>query len=107
MDHSGRLTRRGGFGGFEGNPDGTITHFRGDRAITAEEEEAEKREFTIHVEIPQSQFIGLRSFIERVGRRWTDGWSEEDSLSLHRLIEEVYWEHVNRFMHEPFDAPRA
>jgi hypothetical protein len=41
------------------------------------------------------------------GIPWTDGWEAKDSEQLHDLLEQAYWEHANRFMHEPFDPADA
>lgn len=107
VDHSGCFTRRGGFGGIEVGPGGEIMHTRGDRTITPEQEEAEKREFTVKVEIPDSDFRPIRTLVDRVGKPWIEGWSGDDSEMMHGLLENIYWKHVNRFMHEPFDPTDA
>lgn len=103
MDHTGRFTRRGGFGGLSSDAHGNLVHTRGNRQLTEEEEEAERREFSINAAIPPEEFRPIREMIDRVGKPWTAGWDSEDSTEMHRLLEEVYWKHVNRFMHEPFD----
>lgn len=104
VDHTGRFTRRGGFGGISIMPGQPAIHSRGARELSPEEVEAEKREFTVSAMIPDSDFRPVRTLIERIGRPWLAGWNAEDSQQLHGLLEGVYWKHVNRFMHEPFDA---
>src|SRR4051812_1496440 len=83
LDHTGRLTRRGGIGTIELNPHQPARHFRGARELTPAEEEAERREFTIRVEIPEEEFVPVRALIERVGVPWRSGWDNETSLTLH------------------------
>jgi hypothetical protein len=103
VDHSGRFGRRGGSGFISLEPGQLDRHFRGNRELTPEEAAAEKDEFTVRISIPDSDYLPARSLIERVGRSWQSGWSENDSALLHSLLEGIYWKHVNRFMHEPFD----
>lgn len=107
VDHSGRFTRRGGHGGIEFGPDGQVVHTRGGRSLSPEEEEAEKREFTVEAELSAAEFEPIRGLIDRIGKPWTSGWSEADCDACHRLFEAMYWKHVNRFMHEPFDPSDA
>jgi len=103
VDHAGRFTRRGGFGSISFHPGQPEKHLRGDRELSPEEVEAEKTEFTVPVTIPDSDFRPVRTLVDRVGRPWLTGWAGEDSQQLHGLLEGIYWKHVNRFMHEPFE----
>ena len=102
-DHSGRFGRRGGFGGFTIKPGGEIRHFRGDRELSPGEEEPEREEFTVKAELADADFRPIRSLIERVGKPWLDGWDSSDSETLHELLENVYWKHINRLMYAPLD----
>lgn len=107
VDHSGRMTRIGGFGGISFGPDGEIRHERGGKPISPEAEAAEKAEFTVKVDIAASDFRPIRTLIERVGKPWMQGWSQHDSEVLHGLLSGLYWKHVNRYVHEPFDPADA
>lgn len=108
VDHSGRMTRIGGFGGESSGPDGEVLHHRGGKQISPEAEAAEKAEFTVKVDISAGDFQPIRTLIERVGQPWLyGGWEDRDSQTLHGLIELLYWKHVNRYVHEPFDPADA
>lgn len=107
VDHSGRMTRRGGFGGISFGPGGEIRHDRGGQEISPEAEAAEKEEFTIKVDIAPADFRPIRTVIERVGKPWMSGWSRQDSEVLHGLLEGIYWKHVNRHVLDPFDPTDA
>lgn len=107
VDHSGRLTRRRGFGGIEFGPGGNVLHTRGGRSLSAAEEEAEKREFTVMVQLQPDEFEPILEIIDRNGKPEASDWSAADFDCCYRLLEAVYWQHVNRFMHEPFDPGDA
>lgn len=107
IDHSGRFARVGGWGGLDSDELGGVVHIRGGRALTPEEEIAEKREFTIEAVLTEAEFGPIRALIESVGVPWGPGWTDRESQSLHALLEAIYWRHVNRFVHEPFDEADA
>lgn len=106
-DFSGRLARRGGFGGMSLLPDGQVQHQRGGKPFSESQEHAERAEFTITTKLSVQDFVPLRDLIERVGIPWTQGWNQGDSEELHALVESKYWALANRFMNEPLDPTKA
>ena len=107
QDFTGRLTRRGGIGGIAFEPGGEIRHSRGDRELSPEQEKAERDEFSIKVDLATEEIQPIRSLIESVGKPFLGGWTPSEAQTLHALLEELYWKHVNRFMHDPFDPNDA
>lgn len=99
-DHTGRMGRLGS-GGFTVSG-GKITHHRGGRELTPEQERAELAEFTVKNELTESDFGPIKNLIEQVGKPWSE-WELSESETLHALLEGAYWKHINRLMHEPFD----
>src|ERR1700678_3666776 len=68
VDHSGRFGRMGGWGGLSFGTDGKITHSRGGKPLTPDEEKREKEEFTVTVEANEYDSSGACSLIKSVGR---------------------------------------
>lgn len=103
-DHTGRMGRLGSGITFA---EGIITHHRGSRELTPEQVRAERDEFTVNTQLTDVEFIPIRALVEQVGKPWTAGWAAAESEALHNVLEGIYWKHINRLMHEPFDPTDA
>jgi hypothetical protein len=101
VDHHGRFGHQGRGGFF--SEDGTVQHFRGDKMLTPDQVDRESQEFTIDVRPSAAEFRAIRDLVLFVGKPWTAGWSAEQSRKLHMMLEAIYWNLVNEFVHEPWE----